>query len=418
MRVHQAAALGDRIREPDTSNVRMSQRLEIVRAGGQADELRAFATQAVVHWTGAPIHAHAVAAGFFARAGDLEAARHHVAAVVDLGTWRADRSYLWSVFMRELAQAAVALGDRELCNQLLGDLQPLGRSCGVNGAVVAFAGSHAHTAGLLAAGLGRVDSSRLLLEEASDTYERLGATGWLADVRGELARLHVPEQAPASIRSMRRHGAAWHIAFDGASTTVPHSKGLADIARLLAVPGTDIHVLDLMDAADRSGRPGTLTDRQALEAYRQRLRDIAGEADECVRHHDDEHVVRLHAERRALLDELRRAGDVQGRPRQFANHPAERARKAVTARIRDAIRRLEPLLPDLSAHLDQSIVTGTYCRYRQDGPTGWDVDTSPGTGARAAASSYAPGDSNRNCGLRERGQVSRPVAGSCRTVRP
>ena len=152
-RIENAAVLGDRIREPDTGNVRMSQRLELVRARGRPDELRAFAAEAVGHWTGAPVHAHAVAAGFSARAGDLEAARHHVAAVVDLGTWRADRSYLWSVFVRELAQAAVALGDRDLCAQLLDDVDPVAGSCGVNGAVVAFAGSHAHTAGLLAAAL-------------------------------------------------------------------------------------------------------------------------------------------------------------------------------------------------------------------------------------------------------------------------
>ena len=376
--IDKAAALGSRIREPDTSNVRMSQRLEVVRAGGQADELRAFATQAVGHWTGAPIHAHAVAAGFCARAGDLEAARHHVAAVVDLGTWRADRSYLWSVFMRELAQAAVVLEDRDLCGQLLTDLKPLTGSCGVNGAVVAFAGSHAHTAGSLAAALGQREVSRRLLEGAGDTYERLGATGWLAEVRGELARTHGPGQAPSNSRSMHRLGGAWLMTFDGASTTVPHSKGLADIARLLAAPGTDIHVLDLMAAADRSGPPGSLTDRRALESYRQRLGEIDREAEESARYHDDQRLVRLDAERQALLDEVRRAGDVRGRPRQFANHPAERARKAVTARIRDAIRRLEPLLPDLASHLHQTIVTGTYCRYRQEGPRAWVVDKPPG----------------------------------------
>jgi hypothetical protein len=58
--------------------------------------------------------------------------------------------------------------------------------------------------------------------------------------------------------------------------------------------------------------------------------------------------------------------------------PTERARKAVTARVRDAIRRLEPLLPELAAHLQRTIVTGTYCRYRDDRSTTWDVDNSSG----------------------------------------
>ncbi|HEV2760659.1 MAG TPA: hypothetical protein VGV86_13945, partial [Acidimicrobiales bacterium] len=377
-RVEKAAVLGDRIREPDTGNVRMSQRLEIVRARGQPDELRDFAADAVGHWTGAPIHAHAVAAGFLARAGDLEDASHHVATVVDLGTWRADRSYLWSVFVRELAQAAVAIGDRALCAQLLHDLHPLAGSCGVNGAVVAFAGSHAHTAGSLAAALDQPEASRQLLEQARDTYQRLAARGWLAEVRRELPAGNAVAEAPPPTASMRRHGAVWQITFHGRNATVPHTKGIADIARLLAARGTDIHVLDLIDAADRSGQPGTLTDRQALDAYRQRLADIDSDADEASRHHDDGRVARLEAERRALLEELARASDLQGRPRQFANHPAERARKAVTARVRDAIRKVEPVLPGLANHLERSIITGTYCRYRQEDGIIWDVDGTPG----------------------------------------
>ena len=173
--IDEAAALGARIREPDTANVRMSQRLELIRARARPDELRAFAAEAVEHWTGAPVHAHGVAAGFLARAGDVDGARLHVDVVVDLGTWRVDRSYLWSVFVRELAHAAIAIGDRQLTAQLLDDVAPLAATCGVNGAVVAFAGSHAHTAGLLAAAVGDESRSQTLLGDAAAAYRRLGA---------------------------------------------------------------------------------------------------------------------------------------------------------------------------------------------------------------------------------------------------
>lgn len=77
-RIDRAAALGDRIREPDTANVRMSQRLDLVRARAVPEELARFADDAVGHWTGAPIHAHAVAAGFLARAGDVDGTARHV----------------------------------------------------------------------------------------------------------------------------------------------------------------------------------------------------------------------------------------------------------------------------------------------------------------------------------------------------
>jgi hypothetical protein len=176
---------------------------------------------------------------------------------------------------------------------------------------------------------------------------------------------------------MHRRGGVWHISFAGASAVVAHTKGLGDIARLLAAPGTDIHALDLMDAADRSGAAGALADRRALNAYRQRLADLETEKAEAAAFHDDERAVRLEAERQALLEELGRLKGAQGRVRQFANHPAERARKAIAARVRDAIGKLEAPLPELAGHLHRTIVTGTYCRYRGEAGITWDVDGTP-----------------------------------------
>ena len=368
--IEEAKALGERILEPDVGNVYMSQRLELVRARGEPPELSAFADAAVAHWTGAPVHAHAVAAGFLARAGDLDAADRHVATVVDLGTWRADRSYLWSVFVRELAHATVALGNRELAVQLLEDLRPLADSCGVNGAVVAFAGSHAQPAAMLAAAVGQHETAELLLERATATYRRLGSPAFES-------QRHLPTSSTKAHRrpaSMRRQGAMWHLAFAGRMATVPHSKGLADIARLLAAPGREIHVLDLIDSPLRSAAPGEIVDRRALAAYRQRLATLDTEIDDADHDHDHERRSRAELERQALLDEIARAAGTGGRRRQFANHPAERARKAVTARVRDTIRKLDPALPELAAHLQRTIVTGTYCRYRPD-TTDWSIDT-------------------------------------------
>ncbi|HSK97462.1 MAG TPA: AAA family ATPase [Euzebyales bacterium] len=369
-RIERAAALGERIREPDTGNVRMSQRLELVRARGEPDKLRSFAAEAVEHWTGAPVHAHAVAAGFCARAGVLDDARRHVAAVLDLGTWRADRSYLWSMFVRELAHAAIALDDQDLCREIYDDLSPLASSCGVNGAVVAFAGSHAHPAGLLAASLGRTEASRALLERAAASYRRLGAVGWLAEV-GDDGRAGARPVTSATA-SMRRRGPVWQITFAGSAATVPHIKGLADIARLVAAPGAEIHALDLVGSPDRSPRPGPVVDRSALDSYRRRLADLQVEVDDAAHNHDTERRARAVAEHQALVEELGRVTGVRRQPRQFANHPAERARKAVAGRIRDAIRKLADVLPELADHLDQAVRTGTYCSYRAE--TTWDVD--------------------------------------------
>lgn len=317
MRIEVAADMGRRIREPDTENVRMSQRLELVRARGGPDELAAFAADAVAHWIGAPVHAYAVAAGFLARAGDLDGARRHVGTVLDLGTWRTDRSYLWSVFVRELSAAAILLHDHDLGTQLLADLAPLAGNCGVNGAIVAFAGSHAHTAGLLAGAVGR--DGEAFLRQAEEAYRRLGATTWAAEV--EEARSAPQVLEPTARPSMVRHARSWYIAFEGEEAVVPHSKGMGDLAVLLARPGQDVHVLDLYGVTDRSGPAGEIADRKALAAYRQRLFDLEAEAAEAATHRDPERQGRIELERQALVEELGRVTGLGNRRRSFSSYP-------------------------------------------------------------------------------------------------
>jgi len=303
--IERAAVLGERVREPDTGNVRMSQRLELTRSRSVPEELVRFAGEAVAHWVGAPVHAHAVAAGFSARAGALDEARHHVAVVRDLGGWQADRSYLWSVFVPELAVAAVALGDELLSRELYDAVRGLAGTCGVNGAVVAFSGAHAHTAGRLAAALGERDRAAALLQSACETYEQLGAAA-LAGSRAELAAVQRDAAPPAAAR-MHRRGPVWEISFAGRVASVGDCKGLDDIARLVAREGRDVHVLDLATPrAAASPQPA-----------------------------------------------------------------AERARKAVSARIRDAVQRIGQELPELAAHLDATVITGVRCRYV--GELRWDV---------------------------------------------
>ena len=370
-RIDAACSLGKRIGEPDAENVRMSQRLELVRARHQPDELRTFAGDAVAHWKGAPVHAHAVAAGFLARAGDLDAARHHVAMVLDLGSWRADRSYLWSVFVRELSHAAIALSDHGLCKELLDDLEPLAASCGVNGAVVAFAGSHAHTAGLLASELGQAEKCRTLLHQACTAYRRLGAVLWYQDARSHLDAV---AQSASDRPSLHRRGAVWNICYRGCEATVPHVKGLTDIATLVSRPGAEIHVLDLVQSAVADGDAGKVVDKRTMESYRRRLIDLEDDLAEASGHHDVERAAQLSSEKEALLAEIGRVTGIGGRRRQFANHPAERARKAVAARVRDAIKKLEPVMPELARHFERTITTGTYCRYRSEDQAMGDVD--------------------------------------------
>jgi hypothetical protein len=87
--------------------------------------------------------------------------------------------------------------------------------------------------------------------------------------------------------------------------------------------------------------------------------------------HDIGRAQQLDAQRAALIAELSRATGLGGRPRTLGASTTERARKAVTGRLREAIRRIEAVLPELGAHLNRSVITGTTCRYEPVKPLAW-----------------------------------------------
>ena len=331
------------------------------------------AEEAVRWWIGAPAHAHAVAAGFFARAGDLEAARRELDTVLALDDWRTDRSYLWSVFVGEVVVAAIAVQDAPLCRRLLDDLLPLAGSCAVNGALVCFMGSHAHRVGLLHAALGDPDSARQALTDAREIHLRLGARLWEAETCSALAALERPDTDQPDQRAayLTRVGDMWQASYQGRTAYLRDVKGLHDLAALLARPGVDLPALELAGGADApvDGGGDPVLDRRALAAYRQRLADLDDELAAAQSLADLARQERASEEREQLLTELRRATRPGGASRRLGPTAAERARKAVTARIRDAIGRITDALPELGAHLDRSVRTGAACRY-EPAPSG------------------------------------------------
>jgi hypothetical protein len=79
---------------------------------------------------------------------------------------------------------------------------------------------------------------------------------------------------------------------------------------------------------------------------------------------------RAAVERDALLAELAALTGLGGRPRRTGSE-AERMRKAVGNRIRQAVGRIEQVHPELGRHLRMSVRTGTFCRYEPDRAVGW-----------------------------------------------
>jgi pimeloyl-ACP methyl ester carboxylesterase len=183
--------------------------------------------------------------------------------------------------------------------------------------------------------------------------------------------------APAAAAAeLRRDGEVWRLRFEGRQALLRDCKGLADLVRLLGKPGEDIHVLDLVgaDPAERrdAGRGDVTWDRQALADYRRRLSGIDDELADAESCADLGRASKLAAEREALLRQLAADTGRKGRARRL-NDPVERARKAVTARLRDAIRRVNAADPSAGEHLQRAVQTGVYCAYRPGEPLAWAV---------------------------------------------
>jgi tetratricopeptide (TPR) repeat protein len=283
----------------------------------------------------------------------------------------------------------------------------------------ALAASAALAEGRVSLAIGAPEDAARHLENAVCWWHDVGAPFETAVARSELARAHEalgngnravmersaaraiferiasdteegadgPSAAPAPSQAQifRLEGDYWTIVFAGTTTRVRDLKGVRYLARLLAQPGRELHVLDLV-AAERGGAAapsndaGELLDARAKEAYRRRLRDIDDDIEEARAMGDAERAAQAAIERELLVQELSRAVGLGGRDRR-AGSASERARVSVTRALRQAVGRIDDGDTRLGQHLDHALRTGTYCAYAPDpaAPLTWTVSSTKGT---------------------------------------
>jgi hypothetical protein len=227
-----------------------------------------------------------------------------------------------------------------------------------------------------------------LAAEAARACGDAGRDGW--SVRERLSQARPAVAARVTDENVFRcEGDYWLLAFEGHTVRLRDLKGLRYLARLLADPGREFHVLDLVAVergwssdTDRGSARGlgfssgpdasVLLDAQAKEAYRRRLAEIEEDVEEARAMGNDERAAQGAAERDFLVRELARAVGLGGRDRRVGSD-SERARASVTRAVRQAMARIRDYHPTLGAHLDRTIRTGTYCAYRPDPrlPVAW-----------------------------------------------
>jgi hypothetical protein len=297
-----------------------------------------------------------------------------------------------------LATAAARL------DEAVGDLGRAIDACARLGALPFLARARLACATALLRRAAPADRARALslVDEARDTARALGMARLLADAdrivhghgapRGLVGETTCGPPADARRGVFRREGQLWLLEYHGRAARIPDAKGLRLLAWLLRSPGESMHALELASAIEGAagslpsrarpeaglgvgaGDAGTLLDPRAKHEYRERIEDLRSELEQAESFNDVGRIERVRAEIEFVERELAAAVGLGGRDRR-AKSPAERARLNVTRTIQAAIRRIGESHPELGAHLESTVRTGTFCTYEPDRPpsVAWEV---------------------------------------------
>jgi hypothetical protein len=311
-------------------------------------------------------------------AGDASQARAVLRALLVGPAQARPKDAEWLECHWAMADLAISLDNRAAAVRLVAELAPYEKLWAVDGIGGAVFGTVAEQLGRLAAYVGRPEEAGRYLAAARDRYELAGTPALLARLDALAAPRPQAQSAGAAEAAgrLQRSGQVWLVEWRGRRSTVPDCKGIRDLAVLLARPGQPVPALELVEAAGgppaaaAGGSLGPVLDATARRAYQRRLADLEGELAEAEENADLGRLERLRAERSMLATELAGALGLGGRAR-FAGDPAERARKAVTMRIRAAISAVAAQDDALARHLRNTIRTGRLCSYQPEETVSW-----------------------------------------------
>ena len=181
-----------------------------------------------------------------------------------------------------------------------------------------------------------------------------------------------PGSSESVANAIVREAGVWRVTFNRASTNVRDLKGIGDLAVLLGRPRTEVHCLELMGATDVGDTAGPVLDNRARSDYKQRILDLQSDIDEAHANNDSLRAARAEQELDVLVKQLSEAFGLGGRDRNGGSS-VQRARSAVTYRVRAAIKQIATSDPVLGRHLDNSVRTGVWCSYHPETDVTWSI---------------------------------------------
>ncbi|MBK9179452.1 MAG: hypothetical protein IPM45_07700 [Acidimicrobiales bacterium] len=321
-----------------------------------------------------------------AAAGDIDTARRASESLAAIaGCYESP----WLVASATLAEARTALLAGDLDHAVAASAAAVSGWAGIGApyetavARMVLAEAHARS--------GSHATTRLERKAAAAAFEEYGAERWAAEARALLdgdgpsegTRHATSDERAPGPATFHRDGDTRTVSFAGRTAVLRDLKGFRYLARLLADPEREFHVLDLVAVEQGTlptgttevvgtaemGGPGggrlPVLDDDARRAYRRRLAEVDEDIEDAVRCNDPARAELAERDRNYLIAELTRAVGLGGRLRTVGSD-AERARMAVARTVRYAIARLAEHSPALAAHLDNCVHTGTYCCYRPD----------------------------------------------------
>jgi hypothetical protein len=197
----------------------------------------------------------------------------------------------------------------------------------------------------------------------------------------ELTTLH-PEPHPPQQAEFRLEGDFWRIRYQGQVAHLKATRGLQCLACLLRRPGQECHVMELVGRC--TGQPaGTvkftesdlglrgvvpceacqLLDPRTKAQYARRVQELKAELELAESFNDPGRAAGAREEISLIMEQLASAVGLNGRDRRPGS-AAERARSAVSKRIKEAIQRIKEEMPALGHHLEARISTGYFCSYQ------------------------------------------------------
>jgi hypothetical protein len=206
------------------------------------------------------------------------------------------------------------------------------------------------------------------IERLEQGLRLAGLEGDPDDRRPEAVARPVPPGP--DVARFAREGQIWRLDFGGLSVQLTHQKGFGDLARLLDRPGVEVHCLELADRPAETSGSAPQLDERARREIQARVRELQHEIDDADAAYDLPRAERAREEFDRIVELLSGALGLGGRSRALGS-AAERARSAVTWRIRSSVKKIATAHPQLGRHLENAVRTGTFCLYQPERPVDW-----------------------------------------------